>query len=257
MSGNLWDDFDGEAFLTNPRSLTNPRIFLLNSRKTKGRKTMRHFQRRRNPVRRYFARRTRKNPRHHHRMHYRRNPSHRKTYRRRNPRLMFNRRRRHYRRNPPLLAGLDLKQLLTGGAALIISPLVEKQLLGLLPTSITGQSYGPILVKTAAGAGLWYVAKATMGRQASDVVAIALGAAIIADIATTYMPSITGMGFFRPDPGIRYYQDARGLRAFTRSGQIVRARVRGLGYEGGGSHGRASNLVRAGGGANEVFEPPF
>lgn len=169
--------------------------------------------------------------------------------------MMMNR-RRHYRRNPPLLAGLDLKQLLTGGAALLISPLLEKQILSLLPTSITGQSYGPILVKTAAGAGIWYIAKATMGRQASDVVAIALGASIIADIATTYMPSLTGVGFFQPS-GVRLYQTNRGLRAFTRSGQIVRTRVRGLGYEGDGSHGRPSNLVRAGGGANEVFEPPF
>ena len=248
MSGELWNFFDGEPFLDNPR------IFLFNKRR---RKSVRKKGQKTTMAKHHFRRRTKTNPR----RHYRRNPRmrmmiNRRRHHRPNPFFHFrHRRHRHFRRNPVSIAGLNLNQLLIGGAAVIISPMLEKQILPLLPTSITGTSYGPLLVKIAAGAGLWYAAKSTLGRSSSDVVAIALGAAIMADAAATFMPSLVSLSAYRP-AGVRAYVPAGGLR-LVRSGVVSGGR-RGLRDTNG-----AASAVRAGispmalSASGEVFAPPF
>lgn len=247
MSGELWNFFDGEPFLDNPR------IFLFNRRRKsaskKGQKKIMAKHRF------HFRRRTKTNPR----RHYRRNPRMRmminRRHHRRNPFPFFHHRRhRHFRRNPVSVAGLNLNQLLIGGAAVIISPMLEKQILPLLPTSITGTSYGPLLVKIAAGAGIWYAAKSTLGRASSDVVAIALGAAIMAEAASTFIPSLTSLSAYRP-AGVRAFVP-RGL-ALVRSGVVSGGR-RGLRDPNG-----AASAVRAGispmalSSSGDIFAPPF
>ena len=132
----------------------------------------------------------------------------------------------------------------------MLSPMLEKQILPMLPTSITSTTYGPLIVKIAAGAGLWYAAKSTLGRSSSAVVAIALGAAIMADIATTFMPSL-GMTAYRR-AGVHAWRPA-GL-GLVRSGMVSRGLRNPFG---------ASTAVRTGVGpyaatsGGEVFAPPF
>lgn len=250
MSGELWNFFDGEPFLDNPR------IFLFNRRRKSASKKGQKKTMAKHKF--HFRRRTKTNPR----RHYRRNPRMRmminRRHHRRNPFPFFHRarRHRHYRRNPVSVAGLNLNQLLIGGAAVIVSPMLEKQILPLLPTSLSSSTYAPLLVKIAAGAGLWYAAKSTLGRSSSDVVAIALGAAIVADAASIFMPSLVSgsVSAYRP-AGVRAFVP-RGL-SLVRSGMVSGGR-RGLRDPYG-----AASAVRAGvspmalSSSGDVFSPPF
>lgn len=177
--------------------------------------------------------------------HYRRRRSVRHSSRRRRVGL------RRYRRNPGLsLAGLNLAELLKGAGAVILAPILEKQIMPLLPATVSGTSYGRWAVKLGAALGTWYVAKAAFGRRSADVVAIALGSNLIADAVDEFFPVLTaGFGAYSPR-GMRAYSrpllNGRGLGMVT-SGQVSR-----------GMHGTgASRFVSVGAGTPDVFRPPF
>ena len=245
MSGDLWNFYDGEPWLDNPQ------VYLVNRsarRRKKGKKTM---ARRRRRGRRAAPRRTYRRRRVHRRRRasVRHNPL--RSYRRHARRRRHHRHVRRYRRNPISVAGLNFNQLLTGGAAVIVSPMIEKQLLPLLPATVSGTVYGRWAVKLGAALGTWYVTKATLGRRSSDVVAIALGSTLIADAVDEFFPTLTG--------AVRAYTPARNLSAYTRRGmgsfgyvmpgQITRG-LRGLGPN-------PNVRIGAGPGSDTVFNPPF
>ena len=236
MSERLWNDYDGEPWLDNPR------VFLFNKRR-KGKKAMARRKARRGKKaaprrnRVYRRRGVKQNP-----------PRRRAAPRRRRASAHGLRPNRRARRNPPMVAGLNLKQLLTGGAAVIISPMIEKQLMPMLPASVAGTVYGRWAVKLGSALGTWYLAKSLMGRRSSDVVAIALGSMIVADAVDEFAPTLTG--------GLSAYTRG-GLRAYSPVGQR-----RGLGLVMPGQMTRGMQGVlaprnRIGVRSDPAFAPPF
>ncbi len=224
---DLWNIYDGEPWLDNPR------LFMMNKRKrrtkpyrtpgggpvrrwklnTKGKKKMARRRRGRKAAAPRRKRRTRRivmrsNPV----RHYRRRRAHRSN------------RRRRYRRNPIGLAGLNLNELLKGAGAVILAPMLEKQLMPMLPASVTSTQYGRWAVRLGSAIGTWYLAKAAFGRRSADVVAIALGSSLIADAVQEFFPTL-GLGAYAP-VGLGAYP-RRGLGLVT-SGQNARGGLRGM-----------------------------
>lgn len=211
--GRLWNEYDGEPWLDNPR------LFMLNPSKLKrtrkprlkkGRKAMAKRRRRMSALqRKYFGkghsrvRRRRAALSNPHRRRRRRSLSLNRMPRRRRRSVLGNpRRRRHYRRNPISVAGLNMQELLTGGGAVILEPIIERKLwttiAGSFP-SLAASPYGPLVVKAATSFGLWYAAHKYMGRRTGDVVAIALGSALIANAVATLAPNfLSGLGAYGP-----------------------------------------------------------
>lgn len=192
MAGRLWNYFDGEPYLDNPYlRIFNPPV---------GRtKTMAKARRRRYTVKRNPPRRRR----------YRRNiyvplpnPHKRRRRYRRNPMMKNHRRRRHhFRRNPPMdFLGFKFKDIAIAGGAVVVGPYIEKQLLGLLPTSMTGTTYGLWAVKIGTAVATGYAAKMLLGNEASRLAYIALGANLVADavaqFAPSLMPATTASGYY-------------------------------------------------------------
>jgi len=143
-------------------------------------------------------------------------------------------------------------ELLKGAGAVIISPMIEKQLLPLLPISITSTSYGRWAVKLGAALATWYAAKAAFGRRSADVVAIALGSTLVADAVQEFMPTL-GLTAYAP-AGMRAYSRGglRGNLGLVMPGQVTR---RGMGLYG---NLGPNSLTRMGALTNTgVFAPPF
>ncbi len=200
----LWNFFDGEPYLDNPRLLIlNPKGKRMRRRirrrpRTNPRRHRRSYRRNSFPLAGMVAnphrRRRRSNPRRSYRKHFLRNP-----------------RRRHYRRNPPDILGFNLQDVAFAGAAVIASPFIEKQILGFLPASISGTTYGRWGVKVAAAAGTGYLAKRFLGPKAGNLALIALGANLIADAVTEFAPSLTaGATGYYTRPNLGYYPRLRG-----------------------------------------------
>lgn len=130
--------------------------------------------------------------------------------RRRHHHFLGNRRR--YHRNPPDILGFNLKDIAFAGAAVVVSPFVEKQILGLLPSSISGTTYGLWGVKIASAVATGYAAKKVLGEKAGNLALVALGANLIADAVTQFAPSLTagGVGMYtHPNPNLGYYPASR------------------------------------------------
>ncbi len=248
LNNDLWNFVDNEPWLDN-----GP-VLLINRRKRrtrkKGKPTMARRPRglKRSPARRRrVSRRPRLNvPR----RRRRRTQTHMRRRRSvsayaRNPR----RRVRRYRRNSPIIAGLDLKQLLVGGASVIVAPMIERQLLPLVPTSLSGTTTGRWAVKLGAALATWYVAKMALGRRSSDVVAIALGSSIVADAVQEFAPGVTTLA------GVGAYTRG-GLRAYPRSNRLGlvtpgQSAARAIGP------GRGLLPFNASMQAHDIFQPPF
>lgn len=173
----------------------------------------------------------------------------RRLYRRRRSRgLRAAPRRRRYRRNPPSLslAGLNLGELFKGAGAVIVAPMIEKNLLPLLPASLSGSKYGKWVVRGGSALATWYLAKMAFGRRSADVVAIALGSSLIADAVQEFIPSLTG--------GVAAYSRRPNLSAYPGGAR------RGLGLVMPGQMNRvlgAGNFNRRVGAGSDVFASPF
>jgi len=132
--------------------------------------------------------------------------------------MAVNRRRRAYRRNPISLAGLNLKELAFAAGGVIANTFIETQVRSLLtqmaPTVIAGAS-GRWIVRIGSAAATWQLSRMFFGRRISDVVAIALGANVLADIATENIPSlipgVSGVGFYLPNPNLGRYAQSPGM----------------------------------------------
>lgn len=192
--------------------------------------------------RRVVRRRRRATMRHNPPRHYRR-------------RRAVRRSRRSYRRNPSLnLAGLNIGELLKGAGAVILSPMLEKHLMPMLPATVSGTTYGRWAVKLGAALGVWYGAKAAFGRRSADVVAIALGSSIIADAIQEFMPTL-GLSAYTPVGMRGYVPVSRGLRGLGMVTQGGGARTSGF-RSFGPSTGTTVGALRAGAPVG-VFDPPF
>jgi hypothetical protein len=194
MSGRLWNYFDGEPYLDNPYL----RIFNPQQRRKKTMaKARRRYHVKRNPPRRRRYRRNiyvpLANP-HRRRRRYTTNP------RRRRHHFFARNHRRRYRRNPPMdFLGFRFKDVAIAGGAVVIAPFIEKQLLGLLPTSMTGTTGGLWAVKIGTAVATGYAAKMLLGQDASRLAFIALGANLVADAVAQFAPSLM------PAPAAGYY----------------------------------------------------
>jgi len=168
---------------------------------------------------------------------------------------------RRYRRNPPLsFAGLNWMELIKGAGAVILSPMLEKHIMPFLPSSIGGTTYGRWAVKLGAAIGTWYLAKAAFGARSGEVVAIALGATLLADAAQEFLPNLTGTTAAYLPQGMQAYVPGRGLGlvmpgavSFPR-GQITRWNPSP--FDTGIAPG-VSPGITMGGDREAVFAPPF
>src|ERR1041385_8788382 len=166
----LWNFFDGEPFLDNPSVMV-----LGNPKKRRKASRRRRAVRRSRPVKNFYPGLI--NPR---KRHARR--SARRSFRH-NPPAVARRRavRRGFRRNPPDILGFNLKDVALAGAAVVASPFLERQLIGLLPASLAAGRTGRWLVKVGSAAATGFVAKKVFGQKAGNLALIALGANLIAD----------------------------------------------------------------------------
>lgn len=183
----LWNFFSGEPYLDNPRLwIVNPKkerkkvrrrtrkIYSRNRRRTSRRRRTNAFVPLANPrrVRRHARRRA--------------NPF-----------------RKRYRRSNPLgisagttILGFPIKQVAIAGAAVVAEPFIERQLLGLLPTSISSTTPGRWAVKVGAAVATGYAAKTLLGQEAARLAFIVLGANMLADAVSEFMPAtVSGMGY--------------------------------------------------------------
>lgn len=118
-------------------------------------------------------------------------------------------RRRTFRRNPPDILGFNLKDIAYAGAAVVAAPFVEKQVMGMLPASLSGTKSGRWIVKIGSAAIIGMGAKKFLGRQAGNLALVALGANIIADAVSEFAPQLS-MGYYTSSLG--YYPAAQQLR---------------------------------------------
>lgn len=204
--------------------LDNPRLFILNPKKRGKTKMKRSRRTRRASVRRRTSPRrallaTNRPRRRRSRRAFAANPP-RRHHRRHTKRASI---RRGFRRNPPDLLGFKLKDIAIAGAAVIAAPFLEKQLMSVLPASITGTKYGRYGVKIATAALVGYGLKRSLGGNAANLALIALGANIVADIATDMVPQLVpaGQGMYLPR-GMGYYPPGSrfGLGAGPRPNQL-------------------------------------
>lgn len=240
---DLWNMYDGEPWLDNPLA------FVVNRKRRsrkgkKGKKVM--ARRRRRTGRRAAPRRRRVYRRRRRAVSLRSNPPRRQYRRRRSRGLRAAPRRRRYRRNPGVsLAGLNLTELLKGAGAVIVAPMIEKNLMPMLPASLAGSRMGRWAVRAGSALATWYLAKMAFGRRSADVVAIALGSSLLADAVQEFIPGITGGVSAYTRGGLRAYPGGmrRGLGLVTPG---MNARRLGA--------GRASMSIATG---TDVFAPPF
>lgn len=117
--------------------------------------------------------------------------------------------RRHYRRNPPDILGFNLKDVAIAGAAVVLAPFMEKQLMGLLPTSMAGTKEGRWAVKVGAAVAVGFGAKKVLGPKYGNLALIALGANLISDAVHEFAPNLI------PGAVGAYLPSNSGLGAYT------------------------------------------
>lgn len=196
MAKKLWNYFDGEPFLTNPRL----GILGLNPRGRKGKKMAakrRKATRRRTSVSR---RRTRRKS-------YRRNafpvaglvvnPRKRRRSRVRSAR----RRRSGYRRNPAIM-GISLppiNSVIFAGVGFIAPPMVEGFISRFLPGSLTQSTIGKYAVRIASVVGLSYLVKTVVGPAEAKMTAIGGGVYVLSSAVSEFAPGvIPGLSAYVP-----------------------------------------------------------
>lgn len=151
--------------------------------------------------------------------------------------------RRGFRRNPPDLLGFNLKDVAMAGAAVVLAPFVEKQLMGLLPTSMAGTKAGRWAVKVGTAVAVGYGAKKVLGGKFGNLALIALGANLVADAVAEFAPSLT------PTPAVGMYPGGSGLGYYPRG---LNGGPSGAAYA-----GLDRSLLLPMAGATDPFKPAF
>jgi len=147
----------------------------------------------------------------------------RRTYRRRHA---VRGRRRSFRSNPFLgggggnILGFPIKQIMLAGGAVVAAPYIEHQLIKLMPASFAATTAGRWASKVGAAVGVGYVAKLAMGNEAARLAYIVLGANLVADAVSEFMPATSG---------VSYYQ---GMGMFSAPGGMVTSGARTSGVIG-------------------------
>ena len=209
MTTRLWNYFDVNG--QQEPFLDNPPLYILNPKK-RGKRTMKRRRKaritatRRAPRRRTTARRRRS-------VAMASNPPRRA--RRRHARRAVAR-RRGFRRNPPDILGFNFKDVAIAGAAVIVAPMLEKQIMGFMPASLSGTTAGRWGVKVGTAVLIGYGAKKVLGGKYGNLALIALGANIVADAVAEFAPTLTG--------GTGAYVRSAGMGAY-----VSRYRSNGLG----------------------------
>ena len=226
MTTKLWDYFDGEPFMENPRlgilSVLNP-----HKRRKKGKKMAKRRSRKgRMPagLRRYWAThrrgRKRSTPR---RKRHRKNwvspgvvvaaNPRRRHHHRRHGYKMNRRRRHHYRRNPAFL-GLDIppiKTVIFAGVGFAGPSFVQGFLTQMAPSLVQQvTSFGIIgkyAMKVGLIAGLSYITRRFVGSSEANAVAIGGGLNVAMSLVNDFAP-----GFLPANPLSMYIPTAPGLR---------------------------------------------
>lgn len=207
----LWKMFDVDG--QEEPYLDNPRLFILNKKKGKtkmrrARRRTRRVARRRNAYLPAVVNRPRRR---------RRTRSARRTAFAANPRrsrrraVVHRARRRGFRRNPPDILGFNLKDVAIAGAAVVLCPLVEKQLMAILPASMAGTTSGRWAVKVGSVVAIGFGAKKVLGGKFGNLALIALGANIIADAVHEFAPTLI------PGSGVSAYLNG-GLGSYSNRG---------------------------------------
>lgn len=207
----LWNEIDGEPWLDNPPLFvfTNPKPARKKKRSTKMAKRRSYRKasppRRRSTYRRRATMRAAGNP-----------PARRRHSKRRRSSSLGFARKRSFRRNPPTIAGLSLADLLKGAGAVVLAPVLEKNIQALLPASMQGTRTGRWLVKVGSAGAVWFGADMVFGRKTSSLIALVLGANLLADATQEFVPSLVPQttmldAYVRPAAGMRAYTGRRGL----------------------------------------------
>ena len=227
----LWRmyDIDGqeEPFLDNApkraRRVENPPLFILNKKRgtTKMRRAVRRKGRRarRRTTTALAVNRPRQTTRRATRRRTRRHSAFASNAPRRARRTTA-RGRRGFRKNPPDILGFNLKDIAIAGAAVVVKPFIEKQLMSILPTSIASTTSGRWAVKVGSAVAVGYGFKKFIGGKAGELALIALGAGLIDDAVDEFAPDLKktlGLGYYPSTPrGLGYYPSTpRGLGGFT------------------------------------------
>jgi len=171
----LWNYFGGEPYMDNPR------LLLFNSpkkKRTKGKPNM-----------------------------ARKKKAHRKASHRHNTYMpMTNRKKKHakrHKRNPPMflqrdVLGFKLGDILYGAGAVLVNPLLEQQVQGLVaqmipPTSPSAQTAARWITKVGTAAGTVWIAGRAFGPKVRDLTMIALGSNLMAEAVNEFVipPTVT------------------------------------------------------------------
>lgn len=227
MSSRLWDVFDGEPFMDNPRLGI---LGLINPRKKKGRKVAR-FKKGSKAAKAYMAsirpnRKRRRNPfpvgglvvnpRRRRKGGGGKRSASRGRHRQRI--VLENRRhRRRSRRNPAIL-GFQvpaLQPVLYAGAGFAGSIALESVLTSgttpIIPVTITGTTLGKYAVRVGCVVATAYLAKMMLGGEKAKMVGIGGGVYVLTSAIKEFAPGIVpGMAAYRPLNGMGTY---RGLNA--------------------------------------------
>jgi hypothetical protein len=193
MTTKLWDYFEGEPYLANPRLLVVNRKHKP-ARKKRKPKPMATRRRRRTTPARTSRRRTtyRRNA-------YVANPPRRRATRR--PAPVMARRRRSYRKNPPAVLGFRISEIMYAGAAVIVQPIAERQILALLPAAMSGTMAGRWSAKVGSSVAIGWGARTIFGKRIGELAMLVLGANLVADAVDEILPAIpglTGLGAYVP-----------------------------------------------------------
>lgn len=79
---------------------------------------------------------------------------------------------------------------------MVLQPIVERQVMGLLPASFAGTQAGRWTVKIGSTVLIGYGAKTFLGKRAGDLAMLTLGANLLADAVGEFTPQLTGMGYY-------------------------------------------------------------
>jgi len=231
----LWDNYDGEPFMQNPRLGI---LSLANKPHKRGKKGRKRMAKRRQPaaLRRYWAthRKGRKRSAPKRRRRARRNWAnsgamvginpHRKHHRRRRHHAVARHRRHHYRRNPAFL-GISIPPIRTvafGALGFASPPLVQGFLTSMAPsvmqTAMSAGMIGKYAVKVGSVALTSWLTHRFISASDGNAVAIGgsinIGLSLINDFAPGFLPANPLSAYVPTHPGMRAYLPTRpGLRA--------------------------------------------
>ena len=212
MSKSLWDFYNDEPFMENPRMLDNPPLAIIGN--PIGGTTVRNPLRYRRKINRgsyeyrYVSGKKKATKRKGVKMAAKRRSTKRVVSRKRsksrkgkrNPfpmaGVIANPRRRSYRRgrrNPAIL-GVELpplNQVLYAGAGFIATPMVEGFINKYLPVEVTSNTIGRYAVKIASVIGLSFLTKKAIGISEARMVAVGGGAYILTSAVNEFVPQLT------------------------------------------------------------------